>query len=87
MELAKQTRGIAPPKHILNAPTKLMASSGRKQGYEYSHDYPGAFSGQDCWPPEIGPQKLYEPSERGLEAQIKKRVDHWDAIPEERRNR
>ena len=86
MTLAQQTRGIAPPKNILNAPTDLMAKSGRKAFYEYDHDYPGAFSGQNVWPEELGPQKLYEPSERGFEAQITKRINHWDAIRREKGN-
>ena len=86
MTLAQQTRGIAPPKDILNAPTDLMAKSGRKAGYQYDHDYPGAFSGQNVWPEELGPQKLYEPSERGFEAQITKRINHWDAIRREKGN-
>jgi putative ATPase len=85
MELARDTRGISPPRRILNAPTRLMKEQGRKAGYQYDHDHPGAFSGQDFWPDELGPQRLYEPNPRGFEDKIRQRMEHWDAIRREGR--
>lgn len=79
-ELAKATRHIDPPNRILNAPTAVCAKWGRNEGYQYDHDHPGAFSGQDCWPDEIEPEALYVPNPRGFEAQIQKRLEHWDAL-------
>lgn len=79
-ELAAATRGLPPPDRILNAPTKLMKQIGRKSGYLYDHDHPGAFSGQDFWPDELGRQRLYRPNPRGLEERIMRRIEHWDAI-------
>lgn len=79
MELAKSTRGISPPQRILNAPTRLMKEMGRKEGYQYDHDHPGAFSGQDFWPDEIGRQRFYHPNPRGFEDKIRQRIEHWDA--------
>jgi putative ATPase len=84
MELARATPNVRPPKRILNAPTKLHETLDFKQGYEYSHDWPNAFSAQNYWPEEIGRRLLYAPNERGFEAQIKKRTDHWDRLREER---
>ena len=60
-----------PPKHILNAPTKLMQSEGYGSGYDYDHDAPDAFSGQDYFPEELGRQKFYDPVERGFEREIR----------------
>lgn len=80
MELAKSTRGISPPSSILNAPTKLMKEQGRKEGYQYDHDHPGAFSGQSFWPIELGRQDIYRPNPRGFEARIEERMTHWNAI-------
>ena len=50
MALAQQTGSLMPPKHILNAPTKLMKELGYDEGYRYDHDYPDGFSGQEFFP-------------------------------------
>src|SRR5690606_35518785 len=44
---ARETGSLAPPKHILNAPTRLMKEIGYGSGYAYDHDAPDAFSGQN----------------------------------------
>src|SRR6201986_2410274 len=45
MRAAKQTGSLMPPKHILNAPTRMMKDLGYGKGYAYDHDQPGGFSG------------------------------------------
>ena len=55
MRAAKEHGSLAPPKHILNAPTKLMAEEGYGAGYAYDHDTPEAFSGQNYFPDELAP--------------------------------
>jgi len=82
--LAKERGSLAPPKVILNAPTKLMRQEGYGAGYSYDHDEPDAFSGQDYWPEALGRQKLYEPAERGFEREIRKRLDYWEKLRKER---
>jgi putative ATPase len=77
MRAAKEGGSLVPPKHILNAPTKLMQEEGYSQGYEYDHNSDGAFSGQDYFPEGLGRQKFYEPVERGFEREIKKRLEYW----------
>ena len=52
--LAKAHGSLAPPKTILNAPTKLMKREGYGATYKYDHDEPDAFSGQNYWPDAIG---------------------------------
>ena len=81
---AKEGGSLLPPKHILNAPTKLMQSEGYGSGYDYDHDAPDAFSGQNYFPDELGRQKFYEPVERGFEREIKKRLDYWAKLRKER---
>ena len=44
--LARETGSEPPPKHILNAPTRLMKEQGYGAGYAYDHDAEDAFSGQ-----------------------------------------
>ncbi|HEX6660884.1 MAG TPA: replication-associated recombination protein A [Sphingomicrobium sp.] len=75
---AEETGSLAPPMHILNAPTRLMKTVGYGKGYAYDHDSDEAFSGQDYWPEEMEGQTFYEPSDRGLEAKIRERLAYWD---------
>jgi putative ATPase len=84
MRAAKQGGSLLPPKHILNAPTKLMQSEGYGRGYEYDHDAEEAFSGQDYFPDALGRQQFYDPPERGFEREIRKRLDYWAKLRRER---
>jgi putative ATPase len=84
MRTAKEAGSLLPPKHILNAPTKLMQSEGYGSGYDYDHDAPDAFSGQDYFPEQLGRQTFYDPPERGFEREIRKRLDYWAKLRKER---
>jgi putative ATPase len=77
MARARETGSLAPPKIILNAPTKLMKEQDYGSGYRYDHDQPDAFSGQDYFPDAMGRQEFYAPVERGFEREIKKRLEFW----------
>jgi putative ATPase len=81
---AKEAGSLLPPKHILNAPTRLMKDEGYGSGYDYDHDAPDAFSGQDYFPEALGRQTFYDPPERGFEREIKKRLDYWAKLRRER---
>ncbi|MDE2384938.1 MAG: replication-associated recombination protein A [Alphaproteobacteria bacterium] len=87
MAKARETGSLMPPKHILNAPTKLMKAQDYGSGYQYDHDQPDAFSGQDYFPTEMGRQKFYEPVERGFEREIQKRLDYWAKLRREKQKR
>ena len=84
MNRAKETGSLAPPKIILNAPTKLMKDQEYGSGYQYDHDQPDAFSGQNYFPPEMGREKYYDPVERGFERDVKKRLEFWAKLRKER---
>jgi putative ATPase len=84
MKVAKEAGSLLPPKHILNAPTKLMTQEGYGAGYDYDHDAPDAFSGQDYFPEALGRQQFYDPPERGFEREIRKRLDYWAKLRKER---
>ena len=77
---AKSNGSYSPPKHILNAPTKLMKDVGNKEGYIYDHDTPEGFSGQDYFPEEMGCQQYYKPVQRGFEREIAKRLEYWGKL-------
>ncbi|AKI00901.1 AAA ATPase [Hoeflea sp. IMCC20628] len=84
MRAAKEGGSLLPPKHILNAPTKLMKAEGYNEGYRYDHDQPDAFSGQDYFPEAMGRKTFYDPPERGFERDIRKRLDFWSRLRKER---
>ena len=84
MRTAKEHGSLAPPKHILNAPTKLMKQEGYGAGYDYDHSTPEAFSGQNYFPDEMTRQQFYDPDGRGFEAEIKKRLEYWAKLRSQR---
>lgn len=84
--LAKKTGSFMPPKHILNAPTKLMKEEGYGGGYIYDPDTPESFSGQEYFPAEIGPQTFYHPVQRGFERDIQKRLDYWAKLKADKKH-
>ena len=85
MRAAKEHGSLAPPKIILNAPTKLMEDEGYGSGYEYDHDAPDAFSGQNYFPDEIKRRPhFYDPPDRGFEREIRKRLAYWEGLRKKR---
>ena len=77
MRLAKETGSLMPPKHILNAPTRMMKDQGYGSGYDYDHDAEDGFSGQNYFPESVKRPLLYQPVERGFERDLKKRLDYF----------
>ncbi len=84
MAAAKEHGSLLPPRHILNAPTRLMKETGYGAGYQYDHDMPDAFSGQDYFPEAMGRKTFYDPPERGFEREIRKRLEYWAKLRKER---
>jgi putative ATPase len=82
---AKATGSVMPPKHILNAPTKLMKQVGYGSGYDYDHDAPDAFSGQNYFPDGMQRPEFYKPVDRGFERELGKRLDYWAELRAKRR--
>jgi putative ATPase len=75
--LAKEAGSLSPPKHILNAPTKLMKQEGYGRGYAYDHGEDEAFSGQNYFPDGVARQSFYQPTTRGFEQELKARLDRF----------
>ena len=84
---AKQTGSLMPPKHILNAPTRLMSELGYGKGYEYDHQADDAFSGQNYFPDGMERQRFYAPRGDGAEARVKERLDRWAELRNQRGSR
>lgn len=79
---AREQGSLSPPKHILNAPTKMMREQGYGAGYQYDHDTAEGFSGQNYFPEEMPRQKFYVPTERGFEREVIKRLAYWEGLRE-----
>ncbi len=77
---AKKSGSLMPPKHILNAPTKLMKEEGYGKGYQYDHDTEEGFSGQNYFPDNMQRASYYKPVDRGFEREIVKRMAYWDKL-------
>ncbi len=82
---ARDTGSLPPPKHILNAPTKLMKDIGYGSGYAYDHDAEDAFSGQNYFPETMKRPIYYVPPERGFERELKKRIEYFVKLRDKRR--
>ena len=81
---AEEGGSLLPPKHILNAPTRLMKDEGYGKGYAYDHDADEAFSGQNYFPDGIARQSFYAPTAYGFEAELKARIDRFAALRKKR---
>ncbi|MFQ5784085.1 MAG: replication-associated recombination protein A [Alphaproteobacteria bacterium] len=77
MRSAREHGSLMPPKHILNAPTRLMKDLGYGKGYVYDHGTPEGFSGQDYFPEAMARETYYRPGDRGFEREVAKRLEYW----------
>jgi putative ATPase len=84
---AKEGGSLPPPKHILNAPTKLMKSEGYGAGYAYDHDADDAFSGQSYFPEGMERQEFYHPTTYGVEKGIAERMAEWERLRRKRKGK
>ncbi len=80
MRCAKDGGSLPPPKHILNAPTKLMREEGYGAGYVYDHSTEEGVSGQTYFPEDLPPQQFYRPRGRGYEREIEARLKAWAEV-------
>jgi putative ATPase len=74
---AEESGSLLPPKHILNAPTKLMKQEGYGSGYAYDHNEDEAFSGQNYFPDGMERQLFYAPTQYGFEDELKARLKRF----------
>lgn len=73
------------PLHLRNASTSLMKALDYGKGYEYAHDDPDAVADMSCLPATLADRRYYEPSARGYEQEIRKRIETWNTIKQRRR--
>ena len=79
-ELAKKTSNLPPPVFLINSVTKLDSELGYGECYEYDHDLPFAFSGQNYFPQDLIRHKFYHPKPYGFEREMQKRVSYFEQL-------
>lgn len=75
---------LMPPRHAMNAPTRMMKQQGYSDGYVYDHDTPEGFSGLSYFPDDMGRKEFYKPVPRGFEREIQKRLEYWGKLRQEK---
>jgi putative ATPase len=75
------------PLHLRNAPTRLMKALDYSRGYRYAHDEREGVTPMTCLPPGLEGRRYYQPTERGFEREIKRRLDGWAEIKRRQREK
>lgn len=73
---AVRGKKITIPNHLRNAPTKTHKAEGASLGYQYPHDFPNHFAGQNYMPEGFTNYKFYHPTEQGHEERLRERLKH-----------
>jgi putative ATPase len=69
------------PLHIRNAPTKLMKNLGYGKDYRYAHDEEeGYAAGESYFPEGMERPSWYRPTDRGLEAKIREKLEYLRSL-------
>ena len=83
MRDAREHGSLEVPKHLRNAPTRLLESLGHGGGYRYAHDEPDAYAaGERYLPDALQRRRYYEPTGRGLEGRIAEKLRQLRALDE-----
>ncbi len=70
------------PEHLRNAPTKLMKDLGYGRDYRYAQDEPEGYAAGENYFPAGLRERFYQPTDRGLEAKIRERLEHLRGLDE-----
>lgn len=73
--LAKETSNLDVPLHLKNATSSITKELGHGNEYRYAHNEVNAFAaGENYFPEQLSQTSLYQPSDRGLEKQLKEKL-------------
>ena len=76
-KIAREHGTLPVPRHLRNAPTRLMKELGFGEGYRYPHSFPEGFVPQLYLPEELAHLRLFEPKPIGSEVEIVERLRSW----------
>ena len=85
-EAAEKDVASPVPLHLRNAPTRLMKQLDYGKGYRYAHDEADAVADMDCLPENLQGRTFYQPTDRGFEKEIRRRLEGWKEIKKRRRD-
>ncbi len=71
------------PLVIRNAPTKLMKELGYGKGYQYAHNSDDKLTSMQCLPDSLKDREYYLPTQQGLEAKYKEKLEKIKAWKKE----
>ena len=72
------------PLRLRNAPTRLMKDLDYGKDYRYAHHEANAYAaGEKYLPDEMPAVQFYEPTDRGLEAKIKEKMNYLKSLDEQ----
>ena len=74
------------PLVIRNAPTRLMKELDYGKGYQYAHDAPQKLTSMQCLPDSLVGRAYYRPTEQGLEAKYRERLQQIKAWKRQHRD-
>ncbi len=84
--LAEQTSGLDVPDHLKNSTSEITKNLGHGVDYRYAHNEINAFAaGENYFPEALAKANgyntdLYQPSDRGLEKQLKEKLDYLNQL-------
>ena len=88
MRDAREHGSLGVPKHLRNAPTRLLETLGHGEDYRYAHDEPDAYAaGERYLPDALQQRRYYEPTARGLEGRIAERLRELRALDQSARTK
>ncbi len=80
-DVVERNQSFDVPMHLRNAPTRTMEQMGYGKGYQYAHDYEGAFvPGESYFPSALDGSEFYSPVARGLEIRIGEKLAHLRSL-------
>ncbi len=72
--LVQKAPSLEVPYHLRNAPVKAMKDHGYHVGYQYAHNAESGVVEEDYFPIGLAPADLYQPTDRGFEAEVTERL-------------
>jgi putative ATPase len=81
LDLAKQTSSLDVPVHLKNSTSDLTKDLGHGEDYRYAHNEVNAFAaGENYFPEILSQSSFYQPSDRGLEKQLKDKLNYLQQL-------
>ena len=88
MRDAREQGSLEVPKHLRNAPTRLLETLGHGKDYRHAHEEPDAYAaGERYLPDALQQRRYYEPAGRGLEGRIAEKLRELRARDEAARTK